>query len=525
MWAFIMRLVWLVVLVDTGGASDWYNESDASIPEPWRAAVCVQEAPRATKKKRLQKKSAARRHAVAKSVGVVQTKACNDSTVPYHSARPPKASTMRCLDTKRYNVKENRCDDCPSCSDSLASRLCVFHDLYYDPRTSKFLFWGGNNITCPIILGPGTSAWTSIERVARLPGAPRRSFPTKVLVTPTLHGAFAHGFLESLFGAYWIAAEVDQSWSVRNWSLFYDGVMFWLHRDKVFGNLDECTGRTKAGWMRRWIGILFDEAVLFRGGPIPELTHFETVAVGGGWGGRSPWNGHTHSNVREFVSADLEFSRQERTTATLHYFEALGRGLNITATEPNLILILDREPEYGRGLANAEKVAAALRLAFPAFDVVLTTPTTVRVIEFLRAAAVLVSPHGAQLAHCGFMRPGNAVLEIQHGGCSWQRDKTKSKSRGMHTDLGVGGIPPSQGYEYVARYAGLRYARLLGSEKDASCSSRDPLRVDPDAYVAAVRRLLETDDGAALDDVVARAFRTPPRKLDDSELVVTTNCT
>jgi len=120
------------------------------------------------------------------------------------------------------------------------------------------------------------------------------------------------------------------------------------------------------------------------------------------------------------------------------------------------VVILNREPRYARAIGAVAAVARALRLALPSdTTVVVTTPSKLpgdaprNLIRLLRNASLIISPHGAQLAHVLFAPPGAAVLEIQPRRCRFDLANDNPNNN-----------EPNPMYAYISRYAGLHYGIL-----------------------------------------------------------------
>ena len=154
-------------------------------------------------------------------------------------------------------------------------------------------------------------------------------------------------------------------------------------------------------------------------------------ARAGGESGRTWWNG-SHYGGRQDTREMLEFPHEERAGALRHFYSrlaavwglppeapAVGRGGNAAAAPPPArgVLVLNRGVGENRRLGTGAGGAAALRAAIAAalppgeYDPpVEVTPAQLAaagpraMAETLRSTALLVSPHGAQLANMGFLR-------------------------------------------------------------------------------------------------------------------------
>jgi len=345
-------------------------------------------------------------------------------------------TALRCRDGRRCDSDacKKTCDYCIHCRSDASTRTCVYSDIYYDGHANEFLVKTDapnafKTPGCRPALGLGVGAFP-VKYVRKLPGPVSAVFTAPVLVAGPLHGAFAHGFLEGLLAAFLLRAEQRAQWggggapggndTQTPWTLFFDRPQLRHWRENFGRAFHPCNGRPRGhGWHLVWYGRVLDaRGALYRGAPTlrKRLVRFRSLAVSG-LGGRSPWNGFSYSSSRPFGGSDLEFSRREHSTATLHFFGKLAAGFPAPATAPlRRIVVLNRESNFGRALSNPADVAQALRSAFPDHEVLVTTPAKVPdyprgLVALMQSASVLASPHGAQLAHVGFMPLGAGVVD------------------------------------------------------------------------------------------------------------------
>jgi len=470
----------------------------------------------------------------------------DDPRLQSNAAEP--ATTLTCHDGRRCgssrdNSCHTTCDYCVHCRGDASTRTCVYKDMYYDGNTGEFLVKGDFDTFaepgCLAKLGLGTTSWP-VRVVQTLPGPVSHVFTAPVLVGGPLHGAFAHGFLEGLLASFWVGSEIQRQWgdsiegvgdrASRNatrplWTLFFDGAQLRHRRANFRRAFHPCTGKPRGGWHGAWYGkILNAKGALYRGSPSlrNKLVRFDTLAVSG-LGGRSPWHGLTYASSRPFGGADLEFSRREHATATLHFFSKLSAGISAPAVAApavaapadavkGRIVILNREEGVGRSLSNPSGILQALRRALPNHTVHLTTPPKVQdyprgLASLLRSARVLISPHGAQLAHVGLMPRGAAVVEVQTKGCDWNDKQPLDVRRRRSNPM----------YEYVARYSGLDYA-VLHADTGKLCNCHDcKLHVPPSKIVEKVQALLAaaTEFEEARRETLRTLWDEPPRRLED----------
>ena len=504
---FVFSLWWYFA------SATWYDETETMAPLAWEQALCrgVDCGSGCLRSKSMEaavQKASSALAAPSSCGSYADERFESDSKVP-------QTTTASCYESRGNSASSSSrdCALCPRCSTLDSVRTCVYENIYFDGATSQFLFFSSKKKSCPGAVLPGLSQWP-LERVASLPTRKKNIFfKDPVLVSPQLHGAFAHGILESLFAAYWLMAEMEGQWLLReNWTLFYDGFQAHLHFSNFQRNYDRCSGKAKSGWLKTWPHHIVDDRRLFRGIPrlSDSLTRFRKVVVSG-QGGRSPWNGATFNDKRSFLKADLEFSRAEKTNAFLRYLDALegtilprrhfgptkldrlllaGNATTIEEESLMTIVILNREAKYARSLSEARSIAQALRKAFPGSRVVLTTPSSLsgdypsHLLQLMRNASLVVSPHGAQLAHAAFASPGAAILEVQPSHCHFSENNNKKTKQG-------GGENPM--YRYISRFAGLRHATLRAKNGGVcSCKLRCPtLHVDRDHLVDVASSLLK----------------------------------
>ena len=486
-----------VALFVVATAQSWYDETENRIgPLEWRDEFC--------RGIDCDIECGRKANAIAKAQSPLPVGQCHDERDNrFRSDNQEPLSSIRCYDSVGYEDDSTDCDLCPKCSTKLTVRTCHFTNLYYDGETSKFLFYGSAlPRECQAVL-PGMSKWP-VETVDSLPERERQVFQDDVLVCPQLHGAFAHGFLELLFTAYWIMAEIQSSWDPKPWTLFYDGYLGQLHSAAFQQKYDRCKGTAKAGWLRVWATRIVHPRRLYRGLPALSqgLTRFPSLVVSG-QGGRSPWHGASYSTMRSFLVSDLEFSRAEKTAAFLRYFDKveasvmprqrygptkLDRLNQTTIARFFNVIILNREAKYARALEKVSAIAGAIERVIPSARVTATTPSKlkgeypVNIIRLLRNASLIVSPHGAQLAHVAFAPAGAAVLEIQPSKCSF--DLKNAKNAVVNDD----GNPM---YSYISRHAGLHH-KIVRARNGGVCSCKrecPTLKVNVDAVAAAAKAL------------------------------------
>jgi len=199
-----------------GRGSSWYDEREARrTPLPWDASLCRGfDCQTECKRKRV----AASQANKVLAVGQCADDDDDDDERFREEDRDDdddERSSVECYDSLQYSGggESVRCELCPRCSSRLANRICVYRNLYFDG--AHFLFLGRpGNATCQALL-PDFGNFP-VRRVAKLPPGRRRSvFAQSVLEAQQLHGAFAHGFLEQLFAAFWLISEVEGSWRWR----------------------------------------------------------------------------------------------------------------------------------------------------------------------------------------------------------------------------------------------------------------------------------------------------------------------
>lgn len=380
-----------------------------------------------------------------------------------------------------------------NCEASLSiTRRCTYRNLYLLDGTWVFAMADGESAPplcdcvmrdCDVFFAPQVLPLSAIRatvtNVTPPASSPNRTFeplyriPDPTFVNQKYNRNFVHSFFEELFEFYWAAAELQGRWELQAPlpRQLITGTLSTNYSHELWTQRFQPDGRSRDAAVSAVLTALSGRNVALFVKTLPVFSVFSELSVGGSIG-RSVWTAPHYLTTdgkatRKRTAADDEHSLGYLRCALRHYYEHVGRRLLAgRSTAPYLPPYLPDSQMYGRhrvvvfNRKHAEirhmKNAAELRAALAQMDLRRADEARVAVDHLepgplheiaaaLRSVLLLVTPHGAQIAHAPFMPPGSGLIEVlpEHAPAS-------RGERAFETNM----------YEQLAVHAGLRYAPI-----------------------------------------------------------------